>query len=197
MPRSSHTQLNNKYQNRNKYQYLKLLHGKKYTKHYKGIATIRAMIIMDFKQNTLNMHQSQTPLSWTKLFFFAIEMFGIPTQSGNDHRTSKTVQQIKDNIRRHLLISSTEMPCPLWQLNHSPSYNRRPSAIDNKQRLRQLVNRHLSVNDVPAVVRAVASDDILCDITPDVLEGLQFKHPPAPSNIEIMPIPTDIYDNIL
>ena len=32
----------------------------------------------------------------------------------------------------------------------------------------------------------------LCDITPDVLESLQSKHPPAPSNIEIIPIPTNI-----
>ena len=62
----------------------------------------------------------------------------------------------------------------------------------NKQRLRQLDNRHLSANDVPAAVRAVASDDILCDITPDVFESLKSKHPPAPSNIEIIPIPTDI-----
>ena len=77
-------------------------------------------------------------------------------------------------------------------MNHSPSYNRRPSAIDNHKRLRQLVNRHLSVNDVPAAVRAVASDNTLCDITPDVLESLQSRHPPAPSNIEIIPIPTNI-----
>ena len=77
-------------------------------------------------------------------------------------------------------------------MNQSPSYNRRPSAIDNQKHLRQLVNCHLSVNDVPAAVRAVASDDILCDITPDVLESLQSKHPPAPSNIEVIPILTDI-----
>ena len=134
---------------------------------------------------------SQTPLSWTKLFFFAMEVFGIPTQSDN-HRTSKTAQVIHDNLRRHLLTSSTDIPCQLWQLNNSPSYNRRPSAIDNQKRLRQLVNRHLSVNDVRAAVRAVASDDILCDITPDVLESLRSKHPPAPSNIEIIPIPIDI-----
>ena len=119
-------------------------------------------------------------------------MLGIPTQSSNDHRTSMTVQKIHDNIRRHLLTSSTDIPCPLWQLSHSPSYNRRPSAIDNKRRLRQLVNRHLSANDAPAAVRAVASDDILCDIFPDVLESLQSEHPPTPSNIEIIPIPTDI-----
>ena len=117
---------------------------------------------------------------------------GIPTQSSNDHRTSMTAQKIHDSLRRHFPISSTDIPCPLWQLNHSPSYNRRPLAIDNKQRLRQLVNRHLSVSDVPAAVRAVASDDILCDITPDVLESLQSKHPPAPSNIEIILIPTNI-----
>ena len=135
---------------------------------------------------------SQTPLSWTKLFFFTMEVFGIPTQSVNNHRTSKTAQMIHDNLRRHLLTSSTDIPCQSGQLNHSPSYNRRPSAIDNHKRLRQLVNRHLSVNDVPAAVRAVASDDILCDITPDVLESLQSKHPPAPSNIEIIPIPTNI-----
>ena len=54
---------------------------------------------------------SQTPLSWTKLFFFAIEVFGIPTQSGNDHRNSKTAQKIHDNLRRHLLTSSTDIPC--------------------------------------------------------------------------------------
>ena len=77
-------------------------------------------------------------------------------------------------------------------MNHSPSYNRRPSVIDNQKRLRQLVNRHLSVNDVPVAVRAVASDDILCDITPDVLESQQSKHPPASLNIEIIPTPTDI-----
>ena len=119
-------------------------------------------------------------------------MSGIPTQSGNNHRTSKTAQVIHDNLRRHLLTSSTDIPCQLWQLNHSPSCNRRPSVLDNQKRLRQLVNRHLSVNDVPASVRAVASDDILCDITPDVLESLRSKHKPAPSNIEIIPIPTDI-----
>ena len=135
---------------------------------------------------------SQTPPSWTKLFFFAIEVFGIPTQSGKDHRTSKTAQKIHDDLRRHLLTSSSDIPCQVWQLNHSPSYNRRPSAINNQKRLRQLVTHHLSVNDVPAAVRAVASDYIICDITPDVLESLQFKHPPAPSNIEIMPVPTDI-----
>ena len=139
-----------------------------------------------------NAHSSQTPLSWSKHFFFAIEVFGIPTQSGNNHRTSKTTQVIHDDLRRHLLTSSTFIPCQLWQLNHSPSYNRRPSVIDNRKRLSQLVNRHLSVNDVPAAVRAVASDDVLCDIIPDVLERLQLKHPPAPSNIEIIPIPTDI-----
>ena len=40
----------------------------------------------------------QTPLSWTKLLFFAIEVFGIPTQSGNYHRTSKTAQKIHDDL---------------------------------------------------------------------------------------------------
>ena len=115
-----------------------------------------------------------------------------PTQSVNYHRTSKTAQKIHDNLRRHLLTSSTDIPCQSGQLNHSPSYNRRPSAIDNQKCLRQLVNRHLSVNDVRAAVRAVASDDTLCDITPDVLESLQSRHPPAPSNIEIIPIPTNI-----
>ena len=148
-----------------------------------------ASALSDTINNALS---SQTPLSWTKLFFFAMEVFGIPTQSDNNHRTSKTAQKIHDNLRRHLLTSSTDIPCQLWQLNHSPSYSRRPSATDNQKRLRQLVNRHLSVNDVRAAVRAVASDDILCDITPDVLENLRFKHPPAPSNIEIIPIPTDI-----
>ena len=138
-----------------------------------------------------NALSSQTPLSWSKLFFFAVEMLGTPTLSGNKNRTSKTAQKITDNLRRHLLTSSTDTPCPIWQLNYPPSYNRRPSAIDNKQRLRQLVNRHLSVNDVPASVRTVASDDIFCDITHDVLESLQSKHSPAPSNIEIIPVPTD------
>ena len=121
-----------------------------------------------------------------------MEVFGFPTQSDNNHRTSKTAHVIHDNLRRHLLTSSTDIPCQLWQLNHSPSYNRRPSSIDNKKRLRQLVNRHISVNDVRAAVHAVAYEDILCDITPDVLESLRSKHPPAPSNIEIIPIPTDI-----
>ena len=148
-----------------------------------------ASALSDTINNALSL---QTPLSWTKLFFFTIEVFGIPTQSGNNHRTSKTTQMIHDNLRWHLLTSSTDIPCQLWQLNHSPSYNRRPSAIDNQRRLCQLVNRHLSVNDVPAAVCAVASDDIVCDITPDVLESLRSKHPPAPSNIEIIPIPTDI-----
>ena len=120
-----------------------------------------ASALCDTIDNALS---SQTPLSWTKHFFFAIEVFCIPTQSGDYHRTSKTAQMIQDNFRRHLLTASTDIPCQLWQLNHSPSCNRRPSAIDNKQRLRQLVNRHSSVNDVPAAVRAVASDDILCDI---------------------------------
>ena len=133
-----------------------------------------------------NAPSSQTPISWTKLFFFAMEVFGIPTQSDNNHRTSKTAQVIHDNLRWHLLTSSSDIPCQSWQLNHSPS------AIDNQKRLRQLVNRHLSVNDVRAAVRAVASDDILCDITPVVLESLWSKHPPAPSNIEIIIIPTDI-----
>ena len=148
-----------------------------------------ASAISDTIYNALS---SQTPLSWTKLFFFAMEVFGIPTQSDNNHRTSKTAKVIHDNLRRYLLTSSTDIPCQLWQLNHSPSYNRRPSAIDNQKSLRQLVNRHLSASDVPAAVRAVASDDILCDITPDVLESLRSKHLPAPSNIEIIPIPTDI-----
>ena len=148
-----------------------------------------ASALSDTINNALS---SQTPLSWTMLFFFAMEVFGIPTQSDKDQRTSKTAQVIHDKLRRHLLTLSTDIPCQLWQLNHSPSYNRRPSAKANKKRLRQLVNRHLSVNDVRADVRAIASDDILCDITPDVLESLRSKHPPAPSNIEIIPIPTDI-----
>ena len=148
-----------------------------------------ASALSDTINNALS---SQTPLSWTKIFFSAMEMIGIPTQSGNDHRTSKTAEKIRDNLRRHFFTSSTDTPCPIWQLNHSPSYNRRSSAMDNKQRLCQLVYRHLSVNDVPAAVRTIASDDILCDITPNVLENLQSKHPPAPSNIKIIPIPTDI-----
>ena len=142
-----------------------------------------ASALSDTINNALS---SQTPLSWTKLFFFAMEMIGIPTQSGNDHRTSKTAEKIHDNLQRHFFTSSTDTPCPIWQLNHSPTYNRRSSAMDNKQRLCQLVYCHLSVNDVPAAVRTIASDDILCDITPDVLENLQSKHPPAPSNIKII-----------
>ena len=148
-----------------------------------------ASVLSDTINNALS---SQAPQSWTKLFFFAMQVFGIPTQSGNDYRTSKTAQKIHDDLRRHLLTSSTDIPCQSWQLNHSPSYNRRPSAFDKQKRLRQLVNRQLSGNDVPAAVRAVASDYISCDITPDVLECLQSKHPPAPSNIEIMPILRDI-----
>ena len=154
--------------------------------HYTRENTVIILLFINFALS------SQTSLSWTKHFFIAIEMFGIPTQSGNDHRTSKTAQEVHDDLRRHLLTSSTDIPCPSRQLNHPPSYIQRPSAIDNKQHLRQLVNRHLSVSNVPAVVCAVASDDILCDITPDVLESLQSKHPPAPSSIEIIPIPTDI-----
>ena len=84
-----------------------------------------------------NALSSQTPLSWIKLFFFVTEIFGIPTKSGNDHRTSKTAQKIRDSIRRLLLTSSADTPCPLWQLNHPPSFSRRPSAIHSKQRLRQ------------------------------------------------------------
>ena len=95
-------------------------------------------------------------------------MFGIPTQSGNDNITSKTAQQIYDNLRRHLTSSTL---CRLWKSNHEPSYNQCNSAIDNKERLCQLVNRHLSVNGVPAAVLTVMSDDV-CDITPDVLESL-------------------------
>ena len=87
-----------------------------------------------------NALSSQTPLSWTKLFFIAMEMLGISIQSLNDQRTSKTVQKIHDSLRRHLLTSPSDIPCPLWQLSHPPSYNQRPSAIDNKHRLRQLVN---------------------------------------------------------
>ena len=155
----------------------------------KSCRILAASALSDTINNALS---SQTPLSWTKLFFFAIEVFGIPTQSGNNHETSKTAQVIFDNIRRLLLTSSTDISCQLWQLNHSPLYNRRLSAIDSQKRLRKLVNRHLSVNDVPAAVRAVSSDDILCDIIPDVLESLRSKHPPAPSNIEVIPIPTDI-----
>ena len=152
----------------------------------------RIQVASALSDNIHNALSSQTPISGTKLFFFANEMFVIPTQSGNDHRISKTAQKIHDVLQRHLLNSSTDIPCPLWQLNHSPSYNRHPSAIGDKHRLRQLVNRHESVYDVRAAVRTVASDDILCDITPDVLESLQSKHTPAPSNIEVIPIPTEI-----
>ena len=115
-----------------------------------------------------NSLSSQTPLSWTKLFF------GILTQSGNDHGISKPAQLIHDNFRRHLLTSSTDTPCLLWQLNHSPIYNRRSSSIPNEQRFRQLVNRHLSVDDVPVA---------LWVITPDVLGSLQSKQPHAPSQL--------------
>ena len=94
----------------------------------------------------------------------------------------RQAKKIHDILRRHILTFSTVTPCPLWQLSHPPSQNRHPSAIDNKQRLRLLVNRHLSANDIPAVVRAVAFYDILCDITPDVLECLQSNHTPAQSN---------------
>ena len=76
-----------------------------------------ASALSDTINNALS---SQTPLSRTKLFFFAIEVVGIPTQSGNNHRTSKIAQMIHDNLRRHLLTSSTDIPCQLWQLNHSP-----------------------------------------------------------------------------
>ena len=75
-----------------------------------------ASALSDTINNALS---SQAPLSWTKLFFFAIEVLGIPTQSSNDHRTSKTAQVIRDNLRRHLLTSSTDIPCQSWQLSHS------------------------------------------------------------------------------
>ena len=99
-----------------------------------------ASALSDTINNALS---SQTPLSWTKLFLFAVEMLGISTKSGNDHITSKTAQRIHYNLRRHFFTSSTNIPCPLWQLNHLTSYNSRPSAIDNKQRLRLLANRQL------------------------------------------------------
>ena len=157
----------------------------------------RIQVASALSDTIANALSSQTPLSWAKLFFFAMEMFGIPTLSGNDHRTSKTAQQIHVNLRRHLLTSSTDTPCPLWQLNHPPSYNRRPSAIDNKQRLCQLVNWHISVNDVPAAVRAVASDDILYDITPDVLESFSQNTHLLHQILKSYQYPqTPFYDNI-
>ena len=104
-----------------------------------------------------------------------MKIFDIPTQSCNDHGTSKTVQHIHNDLRRHLLNSSTDTLCPLWKLNPSPSYNRPSSSIPSNQRLHQLVNRHSSVNDVPAADSLVASDDILCDVIPDVLECIHWS----------------------
>ena len=68
-----------------------------------------------------NALSSQTPLSWAKVFFLDIEVLGIPTQPVNDHRTSKTVQQIHDDLRRHLLTSSTDTPFYLMAIESSAS----------------------------------------------------------------------------
>ena len=95
------------------------------------------------------------------------------------------------DYERDLFTSSTDTSCPLWQSYHSPSHNWR-SSIPDYQRLRQLVNRLLSVNIAPAAVRTVASDDTLRDITSEVLECLQSIQLTAPSNIEIIPIPAII-----
>ena len=53
------------------------------------------------------------------------------------------------------------------------------------QKLNQLVNHNLSINDVLASAHSLASNDTLCNITSKVFKNLKITLYLAPSNIEI------------
>ena len=58
--------------------------------------------------------------------------------------------------------------------------------------LRSLVHKKLSIGDVSAAIRVMASDDTALDDTPEVLRALRLKHPGATADADFPPFSPDI-----
>ena len=121
-------------------------------------------------------------ISWSRLLSFTSVVFGV---SSLDHGSSTYLASI---VRSNLLKLYSSFPT--WTVS-SPT-NHHLSNMSPTQSLLSLVHRKLSLGDVSAAIRVMASDDTILDVTPEVLRSLRLKHPGAPAAADFPPFPPDI-----
>ena len=113
-------------------------------------------------------------ISWSKQLSFASVVLGV---SSRDHDSSTSLASI---IRRNLLKFDTSHPT--WTIS-SPTVAH-VSNMSPTQSRRSLVHEKLSFGDVSAAICVIASDDIILDVTPEVLR--------APADADFVPFQPDI-----
>ena len=125
---------------------------------------------------------------WSRLASFAPLVLGLDiTPNRPDRETLSAPASIRRNIGN--FTSSICLPSPPDSVYRRPSKFSDPVA--KAKTLRSSVNRKLIEGDIAAAVRVVASDASILEVTPDVLHGLQLKHPPAPVDTRPIPDPVD------
>ena len=120
--------------------------------------------------------------SWSKLLSFASVVLCV---SSRDNDSSTFLASI---VRSNLLKFDSSFPT--WTV-FSPTIPH-VSSMSPTQSLRSLVHRKLSLGDVSAAIRVIASDDTILDITPEVLRAFRLKHPGDPADVDFSPFPLDI-----
>ena len=121
-------------------------------------------------------------ISWSKLLSFASVLFDV---SLRDHDSSTSLASI---VRSNLLKLNTSLPA--WTAS-SPTMSH-VSNMSPTQSPRYLVHRKLSLGDVLASIRVIASDDAVRDVMPEVLLSLRLKYPDAHADADFLPLPSDI-----
>ena len=102
-----------------------------------------------------------------------------------DHDSSTSLASI---VRSNLLKFIYSLPA----LNASTPTTPHVSIMSPTKFLRSLVHRKLSLGDVSAAIRVVASVETVLDVTPEVLRTLRLKHPDAPADADFLPLPAFI-----
>ena len=121
-------------------------------------------------------------ISWSKLLSFASVEFGV---SSRDHNSSTSQASI---VCSNLLKFDSSLPT----LTVSSPTILHVSNMSPAQSLRSLVHRKLSLGDVSAAIRVIASDDTVLDVTSGVLRALRLKHPGVPADTDFPLFPPDI-----
>ena len=105
--------------------------------------------------------------------------------SSRDHDSSTSLASI---VRSSLLKFDSSFAT--WIVS-SPTIPH-VSNMSTTQSLRSFVHRKLSLGDMSAAIRVMASDDTILDVTPEVLCPIHHKHPGAPADADFPPFPPDI-----
>ena len=121
-------------------------------------------------------------ISWSKQLSFASVALGV---SSRDLDSSTSLASI---VCSNLLKFESSLPA--WTAS-SPT-TPHVTNISPTQPLWSPVHRKLSLDDVSAASRVIASDDTVLDVTPKVLRALRLMHPGSSADTDFSPFPPDI-----